>query len=121
MLFRIISKFGSICSTAREIELPINERFSSRFHFGINYRPDLAKNVIGTKGLPLPPGLSGSTVWNTRFVVAKMAGRPWTPDLAQVTGVVWGWPTDQGCLVATRAEYVRSFLLEAAHVLGTGV
>lgn len=99
------------CYTAREIELPQDERFSSRFHFGLDYRPDLASSVNGTDALPLPPGLSGSTVWDTRFVAARMAGIPWTPELATVTGVVWGWPSGHACLVATRAEFVRSFLL----------
>lgn len=111
----------AICSTARETTLPADDRFCSRFHFGIDYRPDLAEDVIGSKGLPLPPGLSGSTVWDTRFVATKMAGQEWTPELARVTGVVWGWPSDHGCLVASRAEYVRSFLLGAAQQLTTGV
>ena len=46
------------CYTAREISLPQDERFSPRFHFGIDYRPDLASTVTGDKGLPLPPGLT---------------------------------------------------------------
>ncbi|SPD62993.1 conserved protein of unknown function [Cupriavidus taiwanensis] len=100
------------CYTAPEIELPQDERFSSRFHFGLDYRPDLATSVNSGDALPLPPGLSGSTIWDTRFVAAKKAGIPWTPDLAKVTGVVWGWPSGHACLVATRAEFVRSFLLE---------
>ena len=99
------------CYTAREIELPQDKRFSWRFHFGIDYRPDLATNVIDDKGLPLPPGLSGSTVWNTGFVAAKMADVLWSPDMARVTGVIWGWPSGHACLVATRAEFLRSFLL----------
>ncbi|POM13930.1 Uncharacterised protein [Burkholderia cepacia] len=104
------------CSTAREAELPADDdRFASRFHFGIDYRPDLASTVIGDKSLPLPPGLSGSTVWNTGFVEAKMHGVTWTPEFAKVTDVVWGWPSNHGCLVATRAEYLRSFLLGAQH------
>jgi hypothetical protein len=101
------------CYTAREIVLPYDARFSERFHFGIDYRPDLAADVIDKKGLPLPPGLSGSTVWNTGLVEARAAGLTWSPDMARVTGVVWGWPSDQACLVATRAEYLRSFLLGA--------
>ena len=102
------------CLTGREVELPADDdRFSSRFHFGLNYKPDLSTDVLGTKGLSRPPGLSGSTVWNTGFVEAKIRGIPWTPDLAKVTGVIWGWPSNVGCLVATRAEYVRSFLLGA--------
>jgi hypothetical protein len=79
----------------------------------MDYRPDLAITVIGDTGLQMPPGLSGSTVWNTNFVAAKMDGIDWTPELAKVTGVVWGWPSGHACLVATRAEYLRSFLLGA--------
>jgi hypothetical protein len=102
-----------VCYTARQTELPTDDRFSSRFHFGIDYRPAAATAVMGSKELPLPPGLSGSTVWDTGFVRAKMTGIQWTPEFARVTGVVWGWPEGSRFLVATRAEYVRSFLLAA--------
>jgi hypothetical protein len=103
----------STCYTAREVELPEDKWISSRFHLGLDYRPELAKTVIGDKPLPLPPGLSGSTLWNTRFVQAKMSKTRWTPELAVVTGVIWGWQPGLSCLVATRAEYLRSFLLGA--------
>lgn len=106
-----------ICNTASEIELPQDDRFSSRFHFGIDYRPDLATNVTDDNGLPVPPGLSGSTVWNTGFVAARMAGLSWSADMATVTGVVWGWPSGHACLVATRAEFLRSFLLGAPSII----
>lgn len=109
------------CYTAREIALPPDDRFSSRFHFGIDYRPGLATDVIGAEGLPVPPGLSGSTVWNSCLVEAKAKGIPWTPDLAKVTGVVWGWPSDIGCIIATRAEYLHGFLLRTARTLGISV
>lgn len=113
---RVSFRFGTLltqgtCYTAREAELPESDQFSPRFHFGIEYRPDLATDVIGRDGLPDPHGLSGSTVWNTGFVAARMAGVPWSPDMAKVTGVVWGWPSGNALLVATRAEYLRSFLL----------
>jgi hypothetical protein len=103
--------FGATTSLSREVELPADDRWDTRFHFGLDYRPDLAETVIGDRGLPTPPGLSGSTVWNTCFVEAKANGLAWTPDLARVAGVVWGWPSSQGLLVATRAEHVRSFML----------
>lgn len=107
----------STCYTAREIELPEDQRFSERYHFGLDYRPDLASKIFGNSSLPLPPGFSGSTVWNTGFVAAKIQGFTWTPEMAQVTGVVWGWPSSHACLVATRAEYLRSFLLDAVSQL----
>lgn len=106
------------CYTAREVDLPLDPRFSSRCHFGLDYRPEAAESVGGKNGLPLPPGLSGSTVWNTGFVAAKMLGIPWTPERARVTGVIWGWPSEHACLIATRAEFLRSFLLGADDKVG---
>jgi hypothetical protein len=103
--------FEATTSLAREAPLPEDERWDSRFHFGLDYRPDLATNVLGNQGLPKPPGLSGSTVWNTCFVEAKVNGIRWTPDLARVAGIVWGWSSTNGLIVATRVEHVRSFLL----------
>jgi hypothetical protein len=73
------------CYTARETELPQDDRFSTRYHFGLDYRPDLASIINGNEGFPLPPGLSGSTVWNTGFVEAKMRGVTWTPEFTKVT------------------------------------
>lgn len=109
----------AICSTAREVPLPQGDpRFSPHFHFGVDYKPDLAIDVIAKEGLPLPHGLSGSVVWDTGFVRAKMNSQAWTPDMARVTGIIWGWPSTVGYLVATRAEHLRSFLLEAAQSLG---
>lgn len=106
------------CLTGREVALPPeDDRFDGRFHFGLDYVPDLSTDVVAKNGLSLPPGLSGSAVWNTAFVEAKNHGVAWTPELAKVTGVVWGWPSNVGCLVATRAEYLRSFLLGAMAAL----
>lgn len=106
-------QFESTTSLAREVELADHDEIDHRFHFGLDYRPDLATSIVGNQGLPKPPGLSGSTVWNTCFVEAKARGLQWTPDLAKIAGVVWGWPSGQGALVATKAEHVRSFLLGA--------
>ena len=100
-------------STAREVELPNDDRFNLRFHFGIDYKPDLAQSVIGNNGLPCPPGFSGSAVWDTGLVRSRMNDQDWSPDCARVTGLVWGWPSSNACIVATKIEYVRSFLLSA--------
>jgi hypothetical protein len=54
-----------------------------------------------------------ATVRNTHFIASKMAGKTWAPEMARVTGVVWGWATSAACLMVTRSEYVRSFLLGA--------
>ena len=101
------------CSVAREVTLPEDTRFNSRFHFGIDYRPDLATSTNKSYGLPQPAGFSGSSVWDTGFVKARMQRKDWSPDDARLTGLVWGWPSSKACIVATRIEYVRSFLLAA--------
>lgn len=77
------------------------------FHFAIHYRPDLATRIDGSsRELPKPPGLSGSLVWNTRFVECVEAGKSWSPAAAQVTGIVWGWPSADACLLVTKAECI---------------
>lgn len=31
-------------------------------------------------------------------------------DTAEVTGIVWGWPSSSACLLATKVEFLRRFL-----------
>lgn len=77
-----------------------------KYHFAIHYKPDLAISVDGKfRGLPKPPGMSGSLVWNTRFVEYFQQNKEWSPNQAQVTGIVWGWPSSDACLLATRVEH----------------
>jgi hypothetical protein len=107
--------FGSLFTNAtsygtQQVPLPEDKRFNSRFHFGLDYRPDLATALDG-RDLPRPDGFSGSLIWNTRFVECGQNGQPWSVDCAQITGLVWLWVPEAACLVATRVEYVRSFLL----------
>lgn len=99
---------GYLC---REATLPERTAADNRFHFGMEYRRDAATVAGGGRGLPDPHGMSGSLVWNTRCVEITAEGkRDWTPDDAIVTGLLWAWPAEDR-LVATRIEFVRSFLL----------
>jgi hypothetical protein len=38
------------------------------------------------------------------------AEKPWDPNVAQLTGIVWGWPQQDRVLFATRIEHVKTFL-----------
>ena len=109
-------QFGASTSLAREVELEPDPEIDPRFHFGLSYLPDRATTVVGDRGLPDPHGMSGSTVWNTRFVEAKLNSLVSSPEMAIVTGVALGWPSGQGAIAATRTEHVRSFLLSVANV-----
>lgn len=112
--------FGTLLSRGtsylmREVALPKGWG-DTRFHFALDYRPDLAEQVGPGAGLPRPDGLSGSLVWNTRYVECVTQGKSWLPEYAEVTGIVWGWPSSTAALIATRIEHVRSFML---HVVDT--
>lgn len=102
----------------REVPLPQGWG-NERFHFAIDYRPDLAETVGRGAGLPRPDGFSGSLVWNTRYVECVTQDKEWSSEYAEVTGIVWGWPSATGCLIATRIEHIRSFLLDAIDRMGT--
>lgn len=102
--------FGTLVTRAtpyvtQQAEMPA-EYGNPTFHFAVPYKPDLAVATSEpASGLPRPPGLSGSLVWNTRYVEFNEADRNWTPADAQVTGIVWGWPSSAACLLATRVEF----------------
>ena len=84
-----------------------------RFVFALHHTPEKAEMLDGAGHLPLPPGFSGSTVWNTRYVECFQAGKPWTPEEARVTGVVCRWRSGDTGIVVLRVEYLRSWLLNA--------
>lgn len=108
-------------SAAREVPLPSGDpRFDTNYHFGIDYNPGKAVSLGSGPGLPIPNGMSGSLVWNTRLVECKLKGISWTPAEARVTGLVWGWPSQVGCLVATRAECLSAVLADAANTIRIG-
>lgn len=94
----------------QESELP-NEGCDESLHFALHYKPDLALPIeVTSVGLPNPPGLSGSLVWNTRRVEFLNTGKEWSPEAARITGIVWGWNTTVGCLIATKVEQLTNSL-----------
>jgi hypothetical protein len=104
--------FGTLVSNAtpylsKETAMP-EDYGDSNYHFAIHYNPDLATSVDGSpRGLPRPPGFSGSLIWNTRAVELYLRGEEWSPKDARVTGIVWGWPSSDACLLATKVEHLN--------------
>jgi len=95
-----------------------HEKFDSDYHFAVAYSPAEAQpfdvsSSSKSPGLSDPHGLSGSLVWNTRRLECYYAGIPWTPEIAVVTGIVWGWPRSN-YLIATKVEHFRDFLRAVA-------
>ncbi|NIF29463.1 hypothetical protein F3J44_24235 [Pantoea sp. Tr-811] len=77
-------------------------------HFLLPYSPEIVEYMSEgpDKVLPLPPGLSGSLVWNTRYVEVTSSGRAWEPEDARITGIIWGGSSKSGVLVATPVGYI---------------
>lgn len=78
----------------------------------IGYSPEHARSVDPNGGVPLsnPPGLSGSLLWNTRRVECHQQNLPWSPDKAQVTGMLCRWDPPLSAVQAVRIEVLRNFL-----------
>jgi hypothetical protein len=79
------------------------------YHICLAYLPEYASVIQGGHSvLPLGPGLSGSLVWNTRYVEVTSRGMEWRPEHARITALVWGHSQKAGVLIATPIEYIRS-------------
>lgn len=95
-------------------EIPLPENVDHNFHFALPYRPEQTVSVgRDRRGMPLPGGFSGTVVWNTKYFESVRNGRTWTPGYAEVTGLVHRWRTTDTCLIVTRVEHVRDFMLHA--------
>lgn len=91
-----------------------HKTFCSDLHFAVAYSPERAERFdisrpSDSPGLSDPHGLSGSLVWNTRRLECFYDNKPWDPNFAAVTGIVWGWPGNN-YLIATKVEHFREFL-----------
>lgn len=107
--------FGYIVSRGTPLltqELPspaVNDVHSN--YFLMPYAPERALFAeAGGVALSMPPGLSGSLVWNTRRVECTTQNREWSPDLAQVTGMLCRWDPAISAVFAVRIEVLRGFL-----------
>src|SRR5207244_4091418 len=95
--------------------------FDSDKHVAIHYPARAHRNADGPEvEVPNAKGMSGSLLWDTKFVATTSAGRNWTPELAKVCGLVWAAHPRPEVIVATKIEHWRHILLhflreEAAH------
>lgn len=81
-------------------------------HIALHY-PALAQQ--GPEGALVdvrnPKGMSGSLLWDTKFVARTASGHKWSVDDARVCGLVWAAHEKPDIVVATRIEYVLPTLL----------
>lgn len=77
------------------------------YHLSIPYPPELAETSESSTSLPDPHGFSGSLLWNTKRVECKRNEIDWDPSMAEVTAIIWGWPSSSVCILATRIEHIN--------------
>jgi hypothetical protein len=92
-------------------------------HFLLPYTPEHAEYMSDEQSSTLPraPGLSGSLVWNTRYMEITRAGGVWRPEDARVTGIVWGNSTKAGVLCATPIQFIWDLVNHTATNIKAGL
>jgi len=101
-----------ILTQAVEGPAPNLPAYDIRFHVALHY-PASAIQQPGQAELelPNPKGMSGSLLWDTRFVAETQKGSKWGPYHARVCGLIWAAHAKPEVVVATRIEHLRPALL----------
>lgn len=77
------------------------------YHMSIPYPPELAETREPSEPLPDPHGFSGSLLWDTKRVECLKKEIEWSPSMAKVTAIIWGWPSSSVCILATKIEHIN--------------
>lgn len=83
--------------------------FKSDFHFAVGFpeQGKLGAQVLPRK-FPNPAGISGSLVWDSKFVACGIAGKPWNIEEAKICGVIWEDDYKTDVLLGTKIEIIMS-------------
>ncbi len=85
--------------------------FTDALHCAVEYWPTGWRDEHGTPiERPDPHGLSGSAVWRLSL---KRHGAAWAPEHARIIGVLHRVDPSGDCLILTRIEEVRGFILRS--------
>ncbi|MBH1688853.1 hypothetical protein I5U86_00105 [Stenotrophomonas maltophilia] len=87
--------------------------FDPLIHVAVHY-PVAAQRARDGAVVPLPnaAGMSGSALWDTKFVDCVNKEIPWTPERAEICGVVWAVLDNPEVIFVTKIEHVRAGLPE---------
>ncbi len=92
-------------------QIPLPAGYDAGLHFAMSFPDDIWDSRFRSLIRPNPRGLSGSVVWDTRYVAAGSG--VWAPADARVCGLLWAYDERHQCLIATKIEAIRAFLLNA--------
>lgn len=122
-----VSWFGSLPTigipivTQQVEQLPPGlPHYDATTHVAVHF-PASAPKSPGSqpKDLPNPHGMSGSLLWDTKYVAARQAGGDWTPNMARVCGLVWAAHPTPEVVVATIVDHFLPELREMLNGMQT--
>ena len=82
--------------------------YDAQKHIVLHY-PSSAFNANNGEraDMPNPKGMSGSLLWNTRYVETTRAGKEWSPSSAEVCGLVIAALDNPKVVLASKIEDIR--------------
>lgn len=80
-------------------------QFANSIEFALNYNCNAAFALLKPVQFNNPHGLSGSLVWNTKFIECKIKGETWDVSKAIVAGIMKQWDSNNNCLIVTKVEH----------------
>jgi len=86
--------------------LPALQGFDADAHVAVHYPARANRSPDAVEDVPNPKGMSGSLLWDTKYVSCLQGGKDWSPDKARVCGLVWAAHPSPELVVATRIEQV---------------
>jgi len=81
-------------------------------HVVVHYPAQAMRSAGDLANVPNPKGMSGSLLWDTKFVASLQSGGEWLPSQAKVCGLVWAAHENPEVIVATRIESVIPAMLK---------
>lgn len=86
-----------------------NEKmFDPSFHVAVHYPTAAQRSAKGpVVTLPNAKGMSGSLLWDTKYVATLRKSASWSPNDSRVCGIVWGALDDPEVVIVTKIEHVR--------------
>ncbi len=96
-------------SQALDSNLISASNFDANLHIGVHYPQAAIRATDGqTVALPNAAGMSGSALWDTKFIRCSLTQTPWFPEMAEICGVVWAVLDNPEVVFVTKIEHVRS-------------
>ncbi|CAN5458931.1 hypothetical protein BH11PLA2_BH11PLA2_29120 [soil metagenome] len=92
------------------IPLPDLPGLDPEMHVAVSYPVNVHRTDGSVAFTPNPGGLSGSALWDTKYVAAGV--NEWVPAGARIAAIIFGYVDNPRCLLAVKIEHVRRFILE---------